>query len=67
MKLDVEGAEDIILQRFLTDAPQALWPRAIVLEKGESRWSIDLLGFLEGKGYARVMETRNNHVLERTP
>ena len=65
MKLDVEGAEDIILQRFLTDAPQSLWPRAIVLEKGESRWSIDLLGFLAGKGYERVMETRNNHVLER--
>jgi FkbM family methyltransferase len=65
MKLDVEGAEDIILQRFLADAPEALWPRAIVLEKGESRWSLDLLGFLEGKGYARVMETRNNHVMER--
>lgn len=65
MKLDVEGAEDIILQRFLSDAPQSLWPRAIVLEKGESRWSIDLLGFLAARGYARVMETRNNHVLER--
>ena len=67
MKLDVEGAEDIILQRFLTDAPASLWPRAIVLEKGESRWSIDLLGFLASKGYRRVMETRNNHVLEHAP
>lgn len=65
MKLDVEGAEDIILQRFLSDAPESLWPRAIVLERGESRWSLDLLGFLESKGYRRIMETRNNHVLER--
>jgi FkbM family methyltransferase len=65
MKLDVEGAEDIILQRFLADAPESLWPRAIVLERGESRWSIDLLELLESNGYRRVMETRNNHVLER--
>ena len=65
MKLDVEGAEDIILQRFFADAPESLWPRAIVLERGETRWSIDLLGFLGAKGYARIMETRNNHVLER--
>jgi FkbM family methyltransferase len=65
MKLDVEGAEDIILQRFLSDAPESLWPRAIVLERGESRWSLDLLGLLESKGYQRILETRNNHVLER--
>jgi FkbM family methyltransferase len=65
MKLDVEGAEDIILERFLADAPETLWPRVIVLERGESRWSLDLLELLESKGYRRIMETRNNHVLER--
>ncbi|CAN1553492.1 Methyltransferase FkbM [Rhabdaerophilaceae bacterium] len=65
MKLDVEGAEDIILQRFFSDASESLWPRAIVLERGESRWSLDLLGLLEAKGYQPVVKTRNNHVLER--
>jgi FkbM family methyltransferase len=65
MKLDVEGAEDIILQRFFADSPESLWPRVIILERGESRWSLDLLAFLAERGYARAIETRNNHVLER--
>lgn len=65
IKLDVEGAEDLILQRFFADAPEALWPKAIIVERGESRWSMDLLGMLETNGYRRLMETRNNHVLER--
>jgi FkbM family methyltransferase len=66
IKLDVEGAEDIIIQRFFADAPETLWPGAIILERGESRWGIDLLAFLTERGYRKVMETRNNHVLERT-
>lgn len=65
IKLDVEGAEDLIIQRFFADAPENLWPRAIIVERGESRWGFDLLGFLNERGYRKVMETRNNHVLER--
>lgn len=64
MKLDVEGAEDLILQRFLADVPAALRPRLIIVERGEGRWSMDLLGLLASHGYARIAETRNNHVLE---
>jgi len=67
MKLDVEGAEDFILQRFFADAPQNLWPRLIILERGESRWGMDLLGLLKAQGYLPAFETRNNHVLERAP
>ena len=65
MKLDVEGAEDLILQRFFADAPLDLHPRLIILERGESRWSLDLLAYLGGMGYRPVFETRNNHILER--
>ena len=65
MKLDVEGAEDIILQRFFADAPEALWPASIIIERGESRWSVDLLGELAKRGYRGVAGTRNNHILER--
>ncbi|MCA1953175.1 MAG: FkbM family methyltransferase [Hyphomicrobiales bacterium] len=65
MKLDVEGAEDLILQRFFAEAPQALWPRLIIVERGEGRWSIDLLALLEAQGYRRLAATRNNHILER--
>lgn len=67
MKLDVEGAEDLILKRYFGEAPEALWPTLIIVERGEARWGFDLLGFLEGLGYARIGETRNNHLLERKP
>jgi FkbM family methyltransferase len=65
MKLDVEGAEDLILTRFFLDAPQSLWPKLIVVERGEARWNIDLIALLREKGYAPILTTRNNHVLER--
>lgn len=65
MKLDVEGAEDIILQRFFAEAPQSLWPGFIIVERGEDRWGIDLLGLLGRSGYRRVGETRNNFLMER--
>ncbi|MCA0399718.1 MAG: FkbM family methyltransferase [Proteobacteria bacterium] len=67
MKLDVEGAEDIILNRFFTDARESLWPKLIIVERGEERWSSDLLGMLGAKGYKKIGETRNNHLLERLP
>jgi len=31
IKLDVEGAEDLILEPFLRDAPQSLWPGLIII------------------------------------
>jgi FkbM family methyltransferase len=67
IKLDVEGAEDMILKRFFGEAPVALWPKLIIVERGEDRWSFDLLGFLAEKGYASIGGTRNNHLLELRP
>lgn len=64
IKLDVEGAEDMILKQFFTQAPTALWPKLIIVERGEDRWSFDLLGFLAERGYAAIGGTRNNHLLE---
>lgn len=65
IKLDVEGAEDIIMKRFFMEAPESLWPKAIVVERGEERWGIDLLGLLSERGYVIVGKTRNNHLMER--
>ncbi|OYU50663.1 MAG: FkbM family methyltransferase [Rhizobiales bacterium PAR1] len=65
MKLDVEGAEDIILKRFFADAPENLWPKLIIVERGEERWSGDLIGHLASLGYRSTGQTRNNHILER--
>ncbi len=64
IKLDVEGAEDMILKQFFSEAPPALWPKLIIVERGEDRWSFDLLAYLAERGYAPIGGTRNNHLLE---
>ncbi len=65
MKLDVEGAEDLILAPFFRDAPEHLWPKLIILENARTRWASDLLGLLAEKNYTIQAETRMNLVLVR--
>ncbi|MGY6645052.1 MAG: FkbM family methyltransferase [Salinarimonas sp.] len=65
LKLDVEGAEDIILEPFLRNAPRALHPRLIIIEDGTERWQTDLPRLLEESGYREVARTRLNLVYER--
>ncbi len=55
-KLDTEGAEDIILETFFAEAAQALWPRALIMERGNDRWHVDLPALLAQKGYRAVRE-----------
>jgi FkbM family methyltransferase len=65
IKLDVEGAEDLILEPFLRDAPQTLWPGFIVIEDSRGRWQSDLPALLDSKGYRLIAQTRLNLVYER--
>jgi FkbM family methyltransferase len=65
MKLDTEGAEDIILEPFFRQAPPALHPALLILGDGTGQWQIDLPAFLEGQGYRLVARTRLNLVFER--
>lgn len=64
VKLDVEGAEDIILEPFFRDAPAALHPSLLIL--GSRQWQTDLLGMLAANGYRMRTRTRMNFVLERS-
>lgn len=66
IKLDVEGAEDLILETFLLNAAEHLFPRLLILEDGSSRWQGDLVGLLETKGYRLRCRTRLNFVFERS-
>ncbi|MFO1148558.1 MAG: FkbM family methyltransferase [Alsobacter sp.] len=65
MKIDVEGAEDLILEPFLRDAPESLWPPLLVIENGAGRWQVDLVGLLGQKGWRLVKKTRVNLIFER--
>lgn len=67
VKLDAEGSEDLILVPFFADAPEALWPRYIILERSPSRWRVDCIGLCRENGYEEVLRTRMNVVLERQP
>ena len=65
VKLDVEGAEDLILEAFFRDAPPRLWPRLLIVEDAPGRWAIDLPALIAGQGYAVALKTRTNVIYER--
>lgn len=65
IKLDVEGAEDIILDAFLRDAPRTVWPEMLLIEKSPSRWTIDLFGRLRQHGYVEKLATKLNVIWEK--
>lgn len=62
IKLDVEGAEDLVLEPFFRTEPRALWPKLIVMEHLHQRWTVDLRALLERLGYRDILRTRNNTV-----
>jgi FkbM family methyltransferase len=64
VKLDVEGAEDLIVEPFLRTAPRALWPRFFLIENGTGRWQLDLPQFMTEHGYRLRQTTRLNLIFE---
>ncbi len=65
VKLDVEGAEDLVLETFFAAAPPALHPALLILANTPGRWGGDLTGLVEAQGYRRVRETKSNLIFER--
>lgn len=64
LKIDVEGHEIRVLGHFFANAPQNLWPKAIVTEyKGDT--SAEILRILGGSGYVQVRTTKLNWLFER--
>ncbi|MBF9194819.1 FkbM family methyltransferase [Microvirga terrestris] len=66
IKLDVEGAEDLVLGPFFRDAPASLYPSVFIVANVPERWQADVIGLLTGKGYRQVLETKMNLVFERS-
>jgi FkbM family methyltransferase len=63
LKIDVEGAEDIVLVPFLRDAPASLLPRLILIEDTHGFWSTDVFALLVGRGYSETERSRQNVAL----
>ena len=67
LKIDVEGFEDRVLTGFFREAPQALWPGAIVIEHlSRNEWQDDCIADMAARGYAESGKTRSNTLLLRT-
>jgi FkbM family methyltransferase len=65
IKLDVEGAEDLVLDPFFRDAPASLYPSLFIIANVPERWQIDVVKLLKSKGYRQILETKMNLVFER--
>lgn len=73
MKLDLEGFEYRVLQRFFGEAPRALWPRFVLIE--EAAWRLaaaggDAIAVLREHGYVerwRSSDRRWRNVLLTLP
>lgn len=67
MKIDIEGAERPALEAFFATAPQALRPRLVILETSHKQFDGSALQLCQQSGYALVLQTRLNAILERNP
>lgn len=66
LKIDVEGFEDRVLTGFFKEAPQSLWPRAVVIEHlSRNEWQDDCIADLHAQGYVETGKTRSNTLLLR--
>jgi len=64
IKLDIEGAEDLVLDPFLSEAPPTLWPRLIIMEFFLLRVGAQLEERLRALGYREILRTVENVAYE---
>ncbi|MBF9233076.1 FkbM family methyltransferase [Microvirga alba] len=67
VKLDVEGAEGLILEPFFREAPEHLWPLMFMIERTHYTATNNAAQALERVGYNLMLTTRLNMVYERIP
>jgi FkbM family methyltransferase len=66
LKIDVEGYEDRVLTPFFRQAPETLWPKAVVIEHLSSdEWQDDCIAGMVSRGYVISGRTRSNTLLAR--
>ena len=47
LKIDVEGAEDVVLVPFFRDAPRGLFPELVLIEDTRGFWQTDVFALLD--------------------
>jgi FkbM family methyltransferase len=65
LKIDIEAAEDLVLEPFLREAAEDALPRVILLADNRAVWSRDLVGLLVDRGYRAGERSRRNMFFQR--
>jgi FkbM family methyltransferase len=66
LKIDVEGFEDRVMITFFRQAPERLWPSAVVIEHlSRNEWQDDCIADMGARGYVTMGTTRSNTLLLR--
>jgi FkbM family methyltransferase len=65
IKLDIEGAEDLVLDPFFRDAPPRLWPALIIMEFALLGRGAQLEQRLRDVGYREILRTNENVAYEK--
>jgi FkbM family methyltransferase len=66
LKIDVEGAEDVVLQSFLAEAAETALPGTILLADNRYMWSQDLFALLSSRGYREGERSVQNVFFHRS-
>ena len=64
LKIDIEGAEDIVLEAFFSTAPRERWPKLVFIERNNNKWHTDVVSLMVGLGYHELTSGRMNAILE---
>lgn len=67
-KLDLEGCEYKVLNKFFSEAPQTLWPAVLVVERSEdiiAKTRVDVNRLLPSKGYDLIFYHGMNYIWQR--
>ena len=66
LKVDVEGAEDLVLDPFFRTVPRHLWPRLLIIDNGSAQATAIVAALGGGEVYRKLLQTRSNDIFERT-
>lgn len=65
LKIDIEGAEDLVLGQMLDSLPRERWPRLILVERNAPMWQQDILARCLAEGYQELDRGHKNALLVR--
>ena len=65
LKIDVEGAEELILEEFFRDVEPSLWPQLLIIDDPPGRVPYAVPALRESGTYRLIGRTRSNSLYER--